>query len=141
MTVVNGPYTEWDVTEYNVIQLLPAGDFDALFYDDDTTPWKLRREKIRFVGLANATTRFYRQPTKNRLSGETFSGIEERLEPFVNQVMVGVDYYHEGMIVVDEFANCLGIIPRDFDEIKIAKERLNYDLISKFDFPEESKAD
>lgn len=127
-------YTYWESSEYQILQLLPPGNFVAVMFDDDETPWKLRLEPLLFIALAKKTTSYRRVLTRdreNRISGTS----RECEDPFEEQVLVGVQFFtDEPMQIVEEFSNCVGIMPSNEDVVRFAKDNLTNEQIKMFQF-------
>lgn len=127
-------YTYWEHDEYKLIQLLPPGDFVAVMFDDSETPWTLRTEPLLFIALANKITRFMRAPTKDR-QNFIFSTAREYEDPLKEQTLVGIQFYlDQPLQIVDELANCLGIMPSTSDVVEFAKYSLTNEQIAMFQF-------
>lgn len=127
-------YTYWESSEYQILQLLPPGDFVAVMFDDDETPWKLRLEPLLFIALAKKTTQSMRAPTRDRENG-IYSTAREYDDPFEEQVLVGVQFFtDEPMQIVEEFSNCVGIMPSTEDVVRFAKDNLTNDQVKMFQF-------
>lgn len=127
-------YTRWENYDYQILQLLPPGDFVAVMFDDDQTPWTLRREPLTFLALAKKTTQFMRAPTKDRENG-IYSTAREYDDPLEEQVLVGVQFFTDNPLqIVDEFANCIGVMPSSGDAMAFAKDSLTKEQIKMFQF-------
>lgn len=103
-------------------------------FDDDSTPWKLRTEPLKFIALADKTTISRRAPTRDRENGIYATRSEDEV-PLTEQVLVGVQFFMDNPLqIVDEFSNCIGIMPSTEDVVEFAKENLSPDQIKMFQF-------
>ena len=127
-------YTYWENYDYQILQLLPPGDFVAVMFDDDETPWKLRMEPLLFIALAKKTTRFMRAPTRDRENG-VYSTAREYEDPYEERVLVGVEFFPDNpLTIVEEFSNCVGIMPSTQDVVLFVKENLTNEQVKMFQF-------
>lgn len=126
-------YTYWEIDDYRILQLMPPGGFVAVMFDDVETLWKLRTEPLSFIALADRTTRFMRAPTRDR-ENSIYSTFEE-YDDLISQTLVGVQFFLDNPLqIVNEFANCIGIMPCTQDVVEFAKENLTQDQIEMFQF-------
>lgn len=129
-------YTYWNITDYRIRQLLPPSGFVAVFFDDSVTPWTLRTEPLMFIGLADEKTRFMRAPTADRDNG-IYGTSRECQKPYKTQTLVGVSFYLDNPLqIVNEFANCVGIMPYGQNAVEFAKEHLTHEQLKMFQFNE-----
>lgn len=107
MAISTEHFDRWEVAEFKLLQVLPAGGFQAVYAEDDEAnpgKFKLVASKLAFLALAERTTRSFSRP-KN--APKTMSG-EEYGEPGVANVLVGLDMAEGGFMVCEALDNFAG---------------------------------
>lgn len=117
-------YRYWEIKEYSVLQLLPPGDFVAVFFDEET--YKLYTEPLLFLCLADEITRYLRAP-HGRISEYT-----EHQKPLTHRTLSGVQFEtYSPLQVVGSYSNCVGIMPSTGDMVALAEDCLLPEQLEK----------
>lgn len=68
-----------------------------------------------------------------------YSTAREYEDPLEEQVLVGVQFFPDNpMQIVEEFSNCIGIMPSTEDVVRFAKDNLTNEQIKMFQFEPET---
>lgn len=107
MNASNQTVVRWDYTDYKILQIIQCTGMQAVYaYDDVDNPgkYKLEANPIRFLAVANMTTRFCERSKDSPLS---ISPREYR-DAEVENVIVGVELTDGYFVVCNDADNFAG---------------------------------